>query len=124
MLNMVGLEHLLEWAGSNESSAAGLDKVLQWSDILSGGEQQRIGFIRAFYHQPRFCIMDEATSALDDELENICMAECRRKRITCISVGHRVSLIKYHDKILHLNRRDNCDNSEMNFFLENVKETI
>ena len=28
-------------------------------------EQQRLGFARMFFHQPRFCLSDEATSAMD-----------------------------------------------------------
>ena len=123
MLKMMRLEHLLEATEEDEHVPGGLDRVSQWSDILSGGEQQRVGFIRAFYHQPHFCIMDEATSALDEEMESVCMAECKRKNITCVSVGHRVSLVKYHDKILHLKRQDDCDDGELNFCLEDVTKT-
>ena len=49
-----------------------LDTCGDWCDIFSGGEQQRIAFVRVLYHRPAFCIMDEATSALDEKLEDIC----------------------------------------------------
>ena len=80
----------------------GLDNIAPWSDILSGGEQQRIGFVRLFYHRPKFCIMDEATAALDEESERICMTQCKSRGISFISVGHRLSLIKYHTKKITL----------------------
>ena len=40
-----------------------------WEDILSIGEQQRVGFARLLLAKPKFAIMDEATSALDLKLE-------------------------------------------------------
>ena len=95
LLTLVKMGHLLVDGG-------GLDNIAPWSDILSGGEQQRIGFVRLFYHRPKFCIMDEATAALDEESERICMTQCKSRGISFISVGHRLSLIKYHTKKITL----------------------
>jgi len=61
MLKLVHLSNLAEQVG-------GLDAVLEegnWSNILSLGEQQRLGFARAFLNRPSLFVMDEATSALD-----------------------------------------------------------
>ena len=93
-LKLVHMEHLL-----NDYA---FDSLGSWSDIFSGGEQQRIGFVRVLYHRPLYCIMDEATSALDDELEAICMNACIKLDITCISVGHRATLIKFHSQQVRL----------------------
>ena len=46
-----------------------LDKPANWADMLSVGQQQRLGIARLLYHQPNFALMDEATSALDVALE-------------------------------------------------------
>lgn len=45
ILQMVDLGYLLE--------RFTLDSVQTWEDLLSGGEVQRIGFARVFYHRPK-----------------------------------------------------------------------
>ena len=95
LLRMVGLIHLMYFED-------GLDSTQAWADMLSGGEQQRIGFCRMFYHSPKFAIMDESTSALDISLETTCMEQCIARGITMISVGHRPSLKKFHKQLLTL----------------------
>ena len=42
-----------------------MDDEEKWDKVLSGGEQQRIGFARLLVLQPDIVIMDEATAALD-----------------------------------------------------------
>jgi ABC-type uncharacterized transport system fused permease/ATPase subunit len=94
VLKQVGLSYLKQrW---------GLDVEADWSELLSGGEQQRLGFARVFYHKPAFAIMDESTSALDMELEHQCMTACQSMGIAMISVAHRPSLFAYHNINLHV----------------------
>lgn len=78
----------------------GLDTEAAWADLLSGGEQQRLGLARLFLHKPTFAIMDESTSALDIPLETKCMTACKSLGISLISVAHRPSLLAYHDNVL------------------------
>lgn len=95
LLELLDLSHLLDRDG-------GLAAVESWSDSLSGGEQQRLGIARLLYHCPAYAIMDESTSALDIGLESRCMNLCREKGISCISVGHRATLLPFHDILLEL----------------------
>ena len=81
-----------------------LDRVLDWSNVLSLGEQQRIAFARLFLRKPQFAFLDEATSALDEENQTDLYHRIKESRIGFISVGHRTTLIPYHDRLLQLDR--------------------
>lgn len=54
------------------------------------------------YHRPAFALMDESTAALDVALEQKVMQRVRELNITCVSVAHRPTLLRYHDKMLEL----------------------
>jgi putative ATP-binding cassette transporter len=47
----------------------GFDVELDWPDVLSMGEQQRLAFARLLINRPHFAVLDEATSALDTNNE-------------------------------------------------------
>jgi putative ATP-binding cassette transporter len=83
-----------------------LDDEEKWDKVLSGGEQQRIGFARLLVLQPDIIIMDEATAALDAESQDSMMELFRKEleRATLISVGHRTELEEYHERKLTLHR--------------------
>jgi putative ATP-binding cassette transporter len=80
----------------------GLDAELDWADILSLGEQQRLAFARLLLTQPRYAILDEATSALDSQNEECLYKQLHATATTFISVGHRTSLVQYHQYVLAL----------------------
>lgn len=63
VLEKVDLGELASRSG-NGDPIKGLAKVLDWSNTLSLGEQQRLAFGRVLVNQPQLVIMDEATSAL------------------------------------------------------------
>ena len=75
-----------------------LDKVENWSHLLSLGEQQRITFARALLQQPDWLFLDEATSALDEPSEQALYGLLRRKLVNTalVSVGHRGTLRQFH----------------------------
>lgn len=78
----------------------GFGVCCDWADVLSTGEQQRLAFARLFLHEPNMAFLDEATSALDLENESRLYSLLKRKIETYISVGHRLSLVKFHTHIL------------------------
>ncbi len=80
----------------------GFDTVIDWSRVLSLGEQQRIGFARALASTAKFVFLDEATSAVDLATEELLYRSLLDAGIACISVGHRTSLMTYHQTVLQL----------------------
>jgi putative ATP-binding cassette transporter len=80
----------------------GFDRKLDWADVLSLGEQQRLAFARLFINKPRFAVLDEATSALDLPNEAHLYQTLQGMGIHYISVGHRSSLLDYHQQVLEI----------------------
>lgn len=67
LLDMVGIGYLVSrWEGdadeTNYESHLGWDHVVRWEDVLSLGEQQRMGVARMFWHEPKIGILDECAS--------------------------------------------------------------
>ena len=81
-----------------------LDEQANWSLELSGGEQQRIGFARAFVYRPDWLFLDEATSAVDEATEEALYAllQERLPGLTMISIAHRATVAKFHHRRLTL----------------------
>ncbi len=79
-----------------------LDRVIDWTNVLSLGEQQRVAFARLFLRLPKFVFLDEATSALDEDNQRRIYEMIRQSGMGFISVGHRETLIQYHDRVLLL----------------------
>ena len=87
------------------AKVGGLDVELSWSDVLSLGEQQRLAFARLLLTKPSYAILDEATSALDVQNEKRLYQMLQQSDTTIVSVGHRPSLLQYHQKVLQLRGR-------------------
>ncbi len=94
-LEKVNLGDLIERVG-------GLETELNWADVLSLGEQQRLGFARLLLSEPRYAILDEATSALDVDNEKRLYDLLVSSQINYISVAHRPTVIPYHYYLLKL----------------------
>jgi putative ATP-binding cassette transporter len=75
---------------------------LDWSRVLSIGEQQRLAFARLLLINPRVAILDEATSALDSANEAVLYRRLRERNTTIVSIAHRESLLTYHTQVLEL----------------------
>jgi putative ATP-binding cassette transporter len=85
----------------------GFDVELDWPDVLSMGEQQRLAFARLLIHRPRFAVLDEATSALDTDNEANLYRQLQDLSIHYISVGHRPTILPFHHRVLHLKGKKN-----------------
>jgi ATP-binding cassette subfamily B protein len=73
---------------------------------LSGGQRQRIAIARAFLTDPRILILDDSTSAIDSATEDQiqrAMRQISRQRTTFL-ITHRLSQIRWADRILVLRR--------------------
>jgi ABC-type iron transport system FetAB ATPase subunit len=64
LLGMAGLSQLFD-------RTSNFDEVLDWANILSLGEQQRLAFARCFHMMPSVAVLDESTSALDPDNEEL-----------------------------------------------------
>lgn len=98
------LNQVLELVNLNQipKQVGGFDVELDWANVLSMGEQQRLAFARLLLTQPRYAILDEATSALDLQNEERLYQKLHDTKTTYVSVGHRLSLLKYHHQVLEL----------------------
>ncbi|MFB2896721.1 ABC transporter ATP-binding protein/permease, partial [Aerosakkonemataceae cyanobacterium BLCC-F50] len=82
----------------------GFDAEQDWADVLSLGEQQRLTFARLLLNKPSYAILDEATSALDIGNEQRLYQHLQEKGTTFLSVGHRSTLVAYHQSLLELSQ--------------------
>ncbi len=78
---------------------------------LSGGQRQRIAIARAFLTDPRILILDDSTSAIDSATEDEIQRAMRRisQQRTTFLITHRLSQIRWADRILVLRRGELVD---------------
>ncbi len=103
------MRHVLEEVNLAElpERVGGFEIELDWANVLSLGEQQRLAFARLLLSMPSYVILDEATSALDLANEKNLYQQLKAKGTTLISVGHRPSLLQYHEYVLELDGSSN-----------------
>eukprot|EP00457_Paulinella_chromatophora_P000427 gb/GEZN01000427.1/.p1 GENE.gb/GEZN01000427.1/~~gb/GEZN01000427.1/.p1 ORF type:complete len:1445 (+),score=226.17 gb/GEZN01000427.1/:111-4337(+) len=96
ILNEIGLGAIVKrW---------GLHKMVNWENVLSGGEAQRLGFARVLYHLPKYAVLDETTSALDMSNEERCMNALLKRGIILLSFASRPSIFNYHTQAVHISK--------------------
>ena len=88
----VGLSQLVEHIDLDDN----------WTQRLSGGEQQRLAIARAILAKPTWLLLDEATAAMDTRLEGA-IYELLARRLpgtTIVSIAHRSTIDGYHARHL------------------------
>ncbi len=85
-----------------------LDEFDNWSQKLSGGEQQRLAIARVFLKNPAWVLADEATSALDVPTEAALYERLRAMTEQAggalISIAHRPTVTPFHNNFWQMKR--------------------
>ena len=78
---------------------------------LSGGQRQRIAIARALLTDPRILILDDSTSAIDSATEDQIQRAIKRvlEGRTTLLITHRLSQIRWADRILVLDHSEIVD---------------
>ena len=87
---------------------------------LSGGQRQRIAIARALLTDPRILMLDDSTSAIDSATEDEIQKAIHRllEGRTTLLITHRLSQIRWADKILVLKRGELIDQGSHNELLQ------
>jgi ATP-binding cassette subfamily B protein len=90
----------------------GYDTVIGERGVtLSGGQRQRLAIARALLTDPAILVLDDSTSAIDSATEDEIQKAIRRvlRGRTTLLITHRLSQIRWADKVLLLRRGELVD---------------
>jgi vitamin B12/bleomycin/antimicrobial peptide transport system ATP-binding/permease protein len=81
-----------------------LDEEAEWNAVLSGGEQQRAGFVHALIYRPTILLLDEAVSTLEEtEARQLyALLSERLPGTIVISTGRAVAGAEPHQRVFEM----------------------
>lgn len=82
--------------------AVDLSDIRHWSQVLSGGEGQRVALTRIALQRPTFALLNECTNALTQQDELSFLTLLQNEGITLVTVSHRTSLRSIHSTFINL----------------------
>ena len=74
-----------------EAKASFDGEEINWENILSVGESQKLAFARLFVKRPKVAFLDESTSAIGAQEEEDLYRNLQSLCKTYVSVGHRMT---------------------------------
>lgn len=77
-------------------------RVGQRGGGVSGGQKQRIAIARALARRPRLLLLDDMTASLDTNNEQALWKRLEPRGMTILAASHRLSSVRYVDKVLFL----------------------
>jgi putative ATP-binding cassette transporter len=102
VLNQVELKGLLK-------RLKGFDKVHDWSNLLSSGEQQQLSFARYLIRKPKFVFLDESTTAVDTSTEKVLYTLIKENSIAWMSVGYKGNISEFHSRVLNIKNQNSYE---------------
>lgn len=90
-------------------------KLSELGDCVSGGERQRIGIARAFFHNSDVIVLDEPTSNIDSLNEGIILKSLNdvKKDKMIILVSHRASTMGIADHVIKMDNSYICKGGDV-----------
>ena len=73
---------------------------VDWENVLSLGEQQRLGMARLFFHRPKFAVLDECTNAVSVDVERGLYERAAYYGITMLTITQRSGLVDFHKTLV------------------------
>ena len=76
----------------------------EYGKNLSGGEKQRINFLRTLFEDKSILILDEPSSALDVTTTNKIFYDLKNnyKNLTIVVISHDPEIMKFADKVIKI----------------------
>lgn len=104
LLAQVGLEEIAEKLHQQQMRQH--RGQIDWQQLLTFSDRQRIAVARIFYHKPLLVVCDEATVGLGMQFDRECLLEpCCAAGITVVMVAQQRqrSMLQFYNKVLSLN---------------------